>query len=225
MKIIELKEVDSTNEYCKRLGGGNVIVTALRQSGGKGTKGRSFASTDGGLYLSKMCGYENFAAAQAFKIMINSCVAVCQTLLHFGITPVIRWANDVLVGGKKICGTLIENTFSGANISRSIVGIGINVNNELPAELSDIATSMKEVLGREVPLEAVKAELTKNLGSKYTIEQYKNYINWFGKTVTLKTADGQREVTATDVDDTGNLIISDCGKTQKISAAEVSLRI
>ena len=110
MRIIELSECDSTNEYLKRLNGEeDTIVTALRQTAGKGTKGRSFSSADGGLYLSVMRFYENFSAANAFEIMINSCVAVCKTVEDFGITPVIRWANDVLVNGRKICGTLIES--------------------------------------------------------------------------------------------------------------------
>jgi len=225
MKIIELEETDSTNEYCKRLGGGDVIVTALKQTGGKGTKGRSFVSDDGGLYLSIMREFKNLTADRAFTIMINSCVAVCKTLSAFGLQPVIRWANDVLVGGKKICGTLIENTFSGGKISRSIVGIGINVNNELPTELDDIATTMKAALHSETPIKAVRDELIKNLGVEYSLEDYKSYINWLGKKVTLKTQDGQREVTALEVDDTGRLIVESSGEMQKISAAEVSLRI
>ena len=164
MRIIELAECDSTNEYLKRLDGEeDTVVTALRQTAGKGTKGRSFSSADGGLYLSVMRFYESFPAANAFEIMINSCVAVCKTVEGFGITPVIRWANDVLVNGRKICGTLIENTFAGANIRRSIVGMGINVNNELPPELRQIAVSMREILGNRLSLQTVKKALIANL--------------------------------------------------------------
>ena len=152
MKIIQLEEVDSTNEYCKRLSGeSEVIVTAKRQSAGKGTKGRSFISDEGGLFVSVMRRYEKFDASQTFKIMVDSCVAVCRTLEFFGLNPVIRWANDVLVNGKKICGTLIENTFSGGDVSRSIIGVGININNALPEELKDIATSMRAEFNRQIP--------------------------------------------------------------------------
>ncbi len=53
MKIIELTETDSTNEYCKRVDNGeDLCVVAMRQSAGKGTKGRSFSSTEGGIYVS-----------------------------------------------------------------------------------------------------------------------------------------------------------------------------
>lgn len=226
MRIIELAECDSTNEYLKRLNGEeDTIVTALRQTAGKGTKGRSFSSADGGLYLSVMRFYENFSAVNAFEIMINSCVAVCKTVEDFGIKPVIRWANDVLVNGRKICGTLIENTFAGANIRRSIVGMGINVNNELPSELRQIAVSMREILGNRLSLQTVKQAHIANLQKSFTIDDYKNYIDWFGKEVVLHTDTESYTATALDVTADGRLVISRDGKIIEISSAEVSLRL
>lgn len=226
MRIIELSECDSTNEYLKRLNGEeDTIVTALRQTAGKGTKGRSFSSADGGLYLSVMRFYENFSAANAFEIMINSCVAVCKTVEGFGIKPVIRWANDVLVNGRKICGTLIENTFAGANIRRSIVGMGINVNNELPSELRQIAVSMREILGNRLSLQTVKQAHIANLQKSFTIDDYKNYIDWFGKEVVLRTDKESYTATALDVTADGRLVVSRDGKIIEISSAEVSLRL
>mgnify|MGYP001144047889 CR=1 FL=1 len=226
MRIIELSECDSTNEYLKRLNGEeDTIVTALRQTAGKGTKGRSFSSADGGLYLSVMRFYENFSAANAFEIMINSCVAVCKTVEGFGIKPVIRWANDVLVNGRKICGTLIENTFAGANIRRSIVGMGINVNNELPPELRQIAVSMREILGNRLSLQTVKKALIANLQKSFTINDYKKYIDWFGKEVVLRTDKESYTATALDVTADGRLVVSRDGKIIEISSAEVSLRL
>lgn len=226
MRIIELKEVDSTNEYLKRNDDGeDTIVAALRQTAGKGTKGRSFISDEGGLYVSVMRHNENFWNTQAFRIMINACVAVCKTIEFFGMKPVIRWANDVLVGGKKICGTLIENTFSGSFISRSIVGMGINVNNVLPPELKEIATSVSEQTGRAVDVDAVKRTLIKNLKRSYTLADYKSYINWLGKEITLKTDKGEQPALAVDVDVDGSLICVVAGSLKKISSAEVSLRL
>ena len=226
MKIIELDEVGSTNEYCKANDGGeDLCVFAKRQTAGKGTKGRSFISYNGGLYVSIMRHYENFSAENAFKIMVNSCVTVCKTLENFGISPIIRWANDVLVGGKKICGTLIENTFSNGKIIRSIVGIGINVNNEITSEIKQIATSMKEVLGKNLSLQEVKNAFVSNLDCDFSIEDYKRYINWFGQSVTLKTEEGERVVKAVDVTENGRLLVDWCGNMLEISSAEVSLRL
>lgn len=223
MKIIELEEINSTNEYCKTLNE-NAVVFARRQSCGKGTNGRSFSSLDGGMFVSVLRNYKNFKSSEAFKIMINSCVAVCKTVESFGVKPIIRWANDVLVNGRKICGTLIENTFSSGMITRSIVGIGINVNNELPDELIRIATSLKKELNKNIDLESVKREFLKNIDSEFTINDYKSYINYFNKKVTLKTNEGEFAAVALDVDDSGNLICAIDGKIKTISSAEVSLR-
>ena len=226
MRIIELEEVDSTNEYLKRENfKEDCIVVAKRQSAGKGTKGRSFSSEEGGLYISVMRRYEDFPAENAFKIMVNACVAVCKTLESFGIKPVIRWANDVLVGGKKICGTLIENTFSNGRITRSIVGMGINVNNDFPEELKKIAISIKQLLGKETDIRVVSDKLTDNVHKNFAIEDYKSYINYFGCAVTLKQASGERIVIARDVAEDGRLVVEDCGETRKISSAEVTLRL
>lgn len=225
MRIIELDSIDSTNEYCKRAGGGNIIVTAKRQTNGKGTKGRSFVSDEGGLYVSVMKSYKDFKTDMAFKIMVNACVAVCKTIEEFGLKPVIRWANDVLVNGRKICGTLIENTFSGSFIVRSVVGMGINVNNVLPDELKPIATTLSAELGKNLSVKAVRDILIKNLRKNYTIGEYKSYINWFGREVLLKTADRELTATAVDVDWDGGLICVIAGTLKKISSAEVSLKL
>ena len=226
MKIIELEEVDSTNNFCKRYKGvEDITVTAARQSGGRGTKGRSFSSEEGGLYVSVMRFYKNFPAENAFKIMLSACVAVCKTLENFGVSPVIRWANDVLVNGKKICGTLIENTFSGAYITRSIVGIGINVNNTIPAELEKIATTLSAELNREIKVFAVKEAILRNLEKDYSVIDYKKYINWLGKEVTLKLGEESITAIALDIAEDGRLIVDINGEIKKISSAEVSLRL
>ncbi len=225
MKIINLDETDSTNEYCKRVGRGDLIVTAVRQSAGKGTKGRSFCSGEGGLYVSVMRHNTGYEADEAFKIMINACVAVCRTVESFKVKPVIRWANDVLVNGRKICGTLIENTFSGNTISRSIIGIGLNVNNVLTAELKDIATTLSSELGNPVDLDRVRTVLLKNLAKEYTVADYKKYIDWLGSEVILKTSSGEKRATAVDVDWDGGLLCIIGGSLKKINSAEVSLRL
>ena len=227
MKIIELEEVDSTNEYCKCWDfKGDIAVVAKKQLSGRGTKGRSFVSDEGGLYISVMKHYDNFPAGNAFKIMVNACVAVCRTLESLGLEPEIRWANDVLVDGKKICGTLIENTFSGAEITRSIVGIGINVNNAIPTELECVATSITQHILTKVRVDKVKNLLLSNLENAYNISDYKKYIRWFGKEVNLRTDDGERQVTALDISDDGRLVVRETdGTVNKISSAEVSLRL
>ena len=225
-KIIELDEVDSTNEFCKRLTlDGDVIVTAKRQTVGKGTHGRSFCSDEGGLYLSTRKRYRDFDYKNTFSIMINACVAVCRTVESFNLKPTVKWANDVLVGGRKICGTLIENTLGADNVCTSVVGIGLNVNNALPEELRSIATTLSEQAGKKIPEKKVRDRLIRNLEKSYTVEDYKSYIDWFGQEVCLISGGVQTKAIALDVDECGALVCNIDGQIKKISSGEMSLRL
>lgn len=224
-RIIELDEIDSTNDFCKRFPKEDgLIVCAKRQTNGRGTKGRSFISDEGGVYVSVMKKYKNFDFSNTFSIMINACVAVCYTLKAFGLNPKVKWANDVLVNDKKICGTLIENRLCADNVCCSIVGIGLNVNNLLTEELKDIATTIRECKGRKVNLRSVKKQLIKNLQSEYTVEEYKSFIDWFGQEVYLEENGNRYTAIAKDVDEKGNLLCEIDGNLKKISCAEMSLR-
>lgn len=227
MKRIRLQEIDSTNNYAKELRGQgeSVIVTAKRQSGGRGTKGRSFVSNEGGVYLSALRFYENFLAKDAFKIMSGAAVAVCETLRFYGVKPCIKWANDVFVGGKKICGILIENTLSGDKISSSIVGIGLNVNNPLPDDLEEIATSLSRQTGTSFSVEEVTKRLIEELAKERTIEEYRAYLGFIGEEVTLILEDKSVPATLLSVDDEGRLVAEIEGKTRVFSSAEVSVKL
>ncbi|MGN0807771.1 MAG: biotin--[acetyl-CoA-carboxylase] ligase [Candidatus Coproplasma sp.] len=227
MKIqkVELDEIDSTNEFCKRFPKeADLLVWAKRQTKGKGTKGRSFVSDEGGVYVSLMRRLTNFDFAKTFSIMISACVAVCKTLEAFNLKPTVKWANDVLVNGKKICGTLIENRLGVNGVCLSIVGIGLNVNNILPDELKEIATTMRDCRGRKLNLNSVRKQLIKNIQNEYTVEEYKSFIDWFGQEVYLDTNGERFCATAVDVDEHGNLIVEADGKVKKISSGEMSLR-
>ena len=159
MKTIIFENLPSTNDYAKKHKfKEDVLIVAKTQSQGRGTKGRSFLSDDGGIYLS-LVRIKPCKARECFKLMINSAMAVVRTLKAFGVDGKIKWPNDVLVNGKKICGILIENVFSGDDVEKSVIGIGLNANNELSDEIKDIATSMKEVLSEEVEVKDVLATL------------------------------------------------------------------
>jgi len=165
MMIIEhLAKVDSTNEYIKKYlkKRKDALVRADEQTAGKGTKGRSFISQKGGLYLSKLTFHEGLAVKDAWSIMVDSAMAVVKTLLAFNVEPQIKWPNDIWVNGKKICGILIQNGFCGDMVDYSLVGIGINVNNEIADEIKDIAISLKQALGKEISVESFFLSLMLN---------------------------------------------------------------
>lgn len=227
-KIVRLETVGSTNDYAKdlRKNGENLFVVAKAQSGGRGTKGRSFSSDAGGLYFSKLTFYKTLKAKDAFKIMQGAAAAVCETLSSFGLSPQIKWPNDIYVNGKKICGILIENALSGENISSSIVGVGLNINNALQGELLDIATTVQTETGKTLALSEVEDKLFSLMEDESVYEKYPTYLGFLGQTVRLLFADGtERTGVPTGVDGDGALAVQTEKDVEKFFAAEVSIRL
>ena len=227
MKRIFLEETASTNEYAKaqRELGENLLVVAKKQTGGRGTKGRSFSSQRGGVYLSLLTFYQDFPASNAFQIMQGAAAAVCETLAFFGVKPKIKWPNDVYVNGKKICGVLIENALKGKYIGSSILGIGLNVWNELPAELSSVATTLLKETSEKMDVERVIEVLVRFLEEKNIHEKYAQYLGWIGEEATLVIGEKETRATLLSVDETGGLWADVDGEKRRFVAAEVSLRV
>ena len=227
MKIEYFEFLPSTQDYVKekRALGEALIVTAAVQTGGKGTKGRSFSSNRGGAYLSKLTFYQNFPTKKAFQIMMVAAVAVCKTLRFYGFDPVIKWPNDIFVNDKKICGILIENVLSGGNISSSIVGIGLNVNNELPDELLEIATTMKKEKGETFSVDEVRARLIEELSQPATVREYQSFLDYMGREVWLTLGDERVRGRLLSVDEEGGLHVNIDGEERRLTAAEVSIQV
>lgn len=227
MKIIRFDEIGSTSDYAKELiaKNENVVVIATKQTGGKGTKGRSFSSNEGGVYLTKLCFYDNFFAKDAFLVMARTAVAVCKTLEDFDLKPKIKWANDVFVANKKICGILIENIFSGNKISSSLIGVGLNVNNDLPEELNEIATTMRLQKREIVDFQAVESKLLGYLNEKFSMDEYIKRVGYLNEEVTLFS--GEEELTATllRVEKDGGLVVKTVDGERKVFSGEISIRI
>ena len=215
------ENIPSTNDYAKakRSEKHDLLVVAERQTGGRGTKGRSFSSETGGLYLSLLTFYEGFSAANAFQIMQNAAAAVCETLVGLGIAPKIKWPNDIYANGKKICGILIENQFSGDRVISSVVGIGLNIYNDLTG-LEDIATSVELCTGKRVRVDETERKLVGFLRAGVA-DKYGQYLGWIGEEVVLETATERLIARVLGVDERGNLIALTGGGEKVFSAAEV----
>lgn len=224
MIIEKLQSVDSTNKYIEKYikGRENAVVCAETQTGGMGTKGRSFSSEKGGLYVSRLTFYNDLAANNFYKINVNAAMAVVKTLLAYGIKPAIKWPNDILVGGKKICGILIKNGVSGNKIDYSVIGTGLNVNNELPPELNGIAVSMKEIAGKEFDLNGVFLTFNLNASTDSSIEEYKKFSAVIGREITVTRGEKVYKAFCEDVLPDGRLLLKG---GELLSSAEVDLKI
>lgn len=226
MKIEILDEVDSTNEYLKRYLSSDEdrIVIAKRQTGGRGTKGRSFLSNEGGVYLSALTFYRDFPARDAFLIMARAAVAVCKTAEAFGLSPEIKWPNDVYLSGKKLAGILVENFLDGDRVKSSIVGIGLNVCNDL-GELINIAVSLSEAAGRTISCEKARELLVENLKNEDSFGDYLERVCFLGREV-LVTERGENYCgKAVKICADGRLEIEREGVNILLSAAEISMKI
>lgn len=223
MKIIELEVTESTNDEVKKYWdlGEDIAVFARRQTGGRGTKDRSFASPEGGIYISFIKHYRGLKAEKAYEVTEDISLSVALTLRAFGVKAEIKWPNDVYVGKKKICGMLTQNEIKNGYVEKTLCGVGINVNNDLPIELDGIATSLKKELGREVDLKSVLFTLVYNLEKFQNVELYPSFSCVVGKKV--KVFEPQKEAYEEKVDEIlpdGRLKLAN-GKI--LSVAEIKL--
>lgn len=223
MKITIFDILPSTNDYCEaREFGEDTAIIAREQTGGKGTKGRSFSSPRGGVYLS-LVRYYPCKAENAFSLMIASCMAVVKTLEFYGVRADIKWPNDVFLNGKKICGILIKNSFEGDNVKKSITGIGVNVNNDIPADLADIAINLKSVVG-EVDIDDFYKRLVENLYADYSVDEYRSrniVLSKDKREITVIKNGEARKAVAEDIAPDGSLVLKG---GERLFYGEVTIR-
>lgn len=206
MKTTIFDTLPSTNDYCETHEfGEDTAIIAREQTGGKGTKGRSFSSPRGGVYLS-LVRYYPCKAENSFSLMIASCMAVVKTLELYGVSAGVKWPNDVFLNGKKICGILIKNSFEGENVKKSITGIGVNVNNDIHKDLADIAINLKSVVG-EVDIDEFYKRLIENLYADYSVDEYRSRNIVLGKEITVIKNGESRKAVAEDIAADGSLIL------------------
>lgn len=220
MKTTIFDTLPSTNDYCEtREFGEDTAIIAREQTGGKGTKGRSFSSPRGGVYLS-LVRYYPCKAENSFSLMIASCMAVVKTLELFGVSAGVKWPNDVFLNGKKICGILIKNSFEGENVKKSITGIGVNVNNDIPKDLADIAINLKSAVG-EVDIDEFYKRLIENLYADYSVDEYRSRNIVLGKEITVIKNGESRKAVAEDVAADGSLVLKG---GERLFYGEVTIR-
>lgn len=177
-RLIWLEETDSTNNYMKlllqkeKLDEGTIVV-ADYQDRGRGQMGNGWSSEKGMNLLFSLLIYPHGVPANAqFIISRIASLAVKNTLNHFTDDIRVKWPNDIYWREKKICGMLIENDLLGKYIENSVIGIGINVNQErFPPNLPN-PVSLKQITGSENDREYILDVFT---GEFFTL--YKEFQN------------------------------------------------
>jgi BirA family biotin operon repressor/biotin-[acetyl-CoA-carboxylase] ligase len=145
-EIIHLSNIDSTNNFAAKLLLQNLcqngaVIMADVQTQGKGQRGNIWLSESGkNLLCSFVFKPDNLSVENQIALTWATSLSLLQTLRNFNIEALIKWPNDIFVGGKKIAGILIENQLQGSKISCSIIGIGLNINQTFFEDLN--ATSL-----------------------------------------------------------------------------------
>ncbi len=165
MLIIHIKETGSTSNYLKalslnsRLDEGTVVVADF-QSAGKGQQGNSWESERGENLLFSIILYpEMVKANEQFILSQIVSLAVAKTLSHYTDYISIKWPNDVYWQNKKICGILVENQLLSSTISQSVIGIGININQENFKSDAPNPVSLKQITKEEYSINKILEEV------------------------------------------------------------------
>lgn len=239
--IFYYDKTDSTNTRARAFaeGGENVgcapaIFFSRAQSAGRGTRGRSFESPEGGgAYVSllfypdrlpKGVGITAYAAVAAARAIDSASANSIKTK--------IKWVNDLVVDDKKLGGILSECKLNGVGCDYAIVGIGINTR---PAPHSDevrgVMTSLSE-LGVDLTPEEVAVAVVREFfsslpeaGEAVVADEYRSRSSLIGRPVRIIRPEGTTNATAVGIADDGSIILSDeCGRELIYNSGDVSVR-
>lgn len=165
--ITHLAETSSTNDAARAesFGEGDIVI-AERQSAGRGQRGNQWKSNEGeNLTFSMVLNPSFLPIADQFLLSQTVSLAITDMLEAYGLQARIKWPNDIYIEDRKMAGILIENDLKGATLSRSIVGIGLNVNQTVFNPSLPNPASMKTADGREFD----RAEVLENFIAAFTI--------------------------------------------------------
>ena len=236
------EELDSTNNYLKTLpeAPDGLAVTADSQTAGRGRMDRSFQSPKGrGIYLSVLLRPPDRLPPVTALAGVAVCAAVERVC---GVRPGLKWPNDPVLNGKKLCGILTEMSLEAetGRVQSLVLGIGINVSQgpeDFSPQVREMATSLGQALGKPVSRPRLTAALLEELDRTYAallagdlsayLSAYRRDCVNLGKTVQLLPfGGGERETAqAVDIDEDFSLVVrGPDGKERTVRSGEVSVR-
>ncbi len=225
----------STNTYAKSLiqkkhSDGTVIVSSV-QTMGKGRKTRTWYSKQGGLWFSVIL-HPPLLPSQAMSVTMAASVAIVKAIKHItNMKSFIKWPNDILLNGKKIAGILTELDAEIDSIHYMIIGMGINVNNDLDPSLKKKATTLKQETQSTVSIVQLLRKILMEFDFLYEQVQAKhlhliqqewiNHTDIIGKTIRVKKEHTIIEGKATGITETGGLKLNTEQGRQEIITGDI----
>jgi BirA family biotin operon repressor/biotin-[acetyl-CoA-carboxylase] ligase len=238
--VVYRAEVGSTNDEARRIARagapeGTLVITDY-QNQGRGRLDRDWVAPPGSGLLMSLVFRPELAARQVQRLTMLCGLAVAETIeFQTGLEVGLKWPNDVVIAGSKVCGILSEIEFEGPKVSFAVVGIGVNVNLDpalLPADLCLTATSLSREMGAEVARLPLLQALLKKIEKRYCTIGLAHSLHheWAGRLVTLGKAVTVSGTTpalqgmAEGVDVDGALLVRLAdGTLEKVLAGDVSL--
>lgn len=239
-KIIYLNEVDSTNNYAKKVSdslNADFLVVSDMQTLGKGRLGRSWDSPSGSSIFMSLCIKPDIAIEKASIITLVMAVSLCEAIEEiYSIEPLIKWPNDIVFNSKKISGILTEMSSDMDGIKYIISGVGINVNNkDFPDNIKETASSLFLETGILMDRARLIASTVYHFYNNFNIflktedmtnlkEKYEKHLANIGKEVKILDPKNKYTATALGIDESGALLVNTDGKIKRIISGEVSVR-
>jgi BirA family biotin operon repressor/biotin-[acetyl-CoA-carboxylase] ligase len=233
------EEVASTNDVAKALAEKGAahgeVVVAEAQTAGRGRRGRVWASPPRrNVYLSVVLRPE-LPPARAAELTLVASVALCEAMRQADVAAAIKWPNDLLVGGRKVAGILLEMAAEPDQVQWLVLGMGVNVNaraEDFPEEVRPLATSMAIERGGPVSRALFTAAALTRLeewldrhaaeGFAPAREAWRSMSDTLGREVRVRMA-GERDLEgiAEDVDDAGALLVRAGDRVERVLAGDV----
>jgi len=228
-------KVDSTQsrvtQFLPKEAEGAVLILAETQTRGVGREERPWYSPSGGLWFTLALPLKTLTLAQVAPFSMVTALQVAEALKEVNALDCeVKWPNDIMVNGKKVAGILLA-TVTKFRKPWVLIGIGINVNNEIPAEIKSVATSIalirKQSQGRSRLLEAVLARLNAawvdfgRTGFGPYQKAIEGRLQNVGKKVQIKVGSKTLEGKLKSIDAQGNLILDSAAGPKTVQAGEI----
>lgn len=236
------EETGSTNTDAKRLAEEGAphgtVVAADKQNAGKGRRGRTWESPAGQDIYFTILLRPDFAPDKASMLTLVMALSVSEAVQAVtGVNALIKWPNDIVANGKKICGILTEMGLEAEDIQYVVIGVGINVNlDKMPKEISETATSLFLETGQVTARARLLGKILERLEENYEcfleslnldglLSAYNERLVNRDKAVRVLDPQGEYEGMAEGITRTGELIVKkQDGTSVLVYAGEVSVR-
>ena len=240
--VIYYDETDSTNNRAKEAGNNKdphgTLFVADMQMAGKGRRGRVWKSPSGSSIYMTILLYPDIPPVKAPQLTLIMAIAVAEGIREVtGLETKIKWPNDIVVNGKKICGILTEMSTEIDYINHVVIGIGINVNMEsFPEDIAKTATSLRIEAGKEFRRFELIAAIMEHFEKAYEavceagnlepiMEDYNRLLVNCGRRVRVLEPEHEYDALALGIDKTGELQVEcEDGSRKSVFAGEVSVR-